>query len=118
MMIRQHLLAMVLGLIALPAWADRHCGPVLDSYYSARQAALDEQTSCSAAIQTAEKRLEETRTNARICGCTSLIEGLDSAIAATLYSDKAAPMVCDEQRAAVLNDTLDERIKALIIACH
>lgn len=108
-------LAPVIVLLTVnPAWADRHCGPVLDSYYHARQAALDTETSCGAAIETTLQRVEETRANARICGCTSLIDGLDSIFAALRESQTT----CDGLRGAILDDALDTRIKALVRACH
>lgn len=100
--------------LACPAWADRHCGPVLDSYYQARNAALAAGVSCTAAIDTATQRIEETRTNARICGCTGLIDALDDVFAAILEPAHA----CDIRRAAVLDDALDARIKALVRDCH
>lgn len=108
------LLAALVIVSACPAWADRHCGPVLDSYYQARNAALDDGASCTAAIDTAMQRLDETRTNARTCGCTGLIDALDGALAAVPDADSA----CETRRAAVLDDGLDARIKALVQDCH
>ncbi len=115
-MLRTLLVAAPVALIALPVWADRHCGPVLESYYQARQAVLDTETSCAAAIETATPRLEAALTNARICGCTPLIEGLEAALD-SLLSDPA-PEACDDRREAILDEDLDALIKGLVEDCH
>lgn len=108
------LLSVIVIVSACPAWADRHCGPVLESYYQARNAALDDGASCTAAIDTAAQRIEQTRTNARICGCSVLIDALDGALAAVLDTQSA----CEIRRTAILDDALDARIKALVQDCH
>lgn len=113
-MLRSHLLAVALCVIASQAGADRHCGPVLDSYYHARQAALEQETSCNAAFQTALQRISEMHANARICGCTSLADGLDTAFSEILEKHVG----WEDRRAAILDSALDARIKAWVQDCH
>lgn len=115
---RTLVISTILLVLAFPARADRHCGPVVDSYYLARQAALDGSLSCSAAIETVRQRLAEVGTNARICGCTALVSGLESAFANLFEDDTALPRTCQDQLAAVVDDDLDSRIKALVADCH
>jgi hypothetical protein len=111
---RAILIALAMALPAFPAWADRHCGPVLDAYYDARLVALDTETSCSAAMEAATQQIEAAMTNARICGCTPLIDALDSVFATALKPNAA----CENRRSAVLDDALDARLKALVADCH
>lgn len=59
-------------LLAEPALADRHCAPVLDLYYQARHAILDEGAACEARLGGAVPRLEEAVRAARDCGCDAL----------------------------------------------
>ena len=99
---------------AFPALADRHCGPVLDSFYQARQAALDTETSCTAAMPLLTQRVQEAQANARICGCTALTDSIDS----LLERLSAADAACDDRRALILDDAADAAIKALVTACH
>lgn len=104
--------------IAGPALADRHCGPVIDSFYQARQAALDESLSCTAALPQIRQRLAEAVAQARICGCTPLRDGLESALAPLVNSTADAPENCPQMRESVLDAALDEVVKGLVADCH
>lgn len=106
------LAAAALLLAPLPALADRHCYPALDSYFAARAAAIDPDRACAEAWAGAAEALGYATTNAQICGCAPLIAGLEGLGDALPEGD----LSCDDALARI-RDAADA-IKDHVTACH
>ena len=98
--------------VPLRAEADRHCAPVLESYYHARTSLLRDGQTCDAALQASLINLAEASAEAGICGCRSLQVSLVELVADIEMSDGS----CAMRRSQVLE--LDQELSQKVEDCH
>lgn len=97
---------LLISFLGGPALADRHCAPVLDHYYQARHAILEEGATCQSRLAGAVPRLEDAALAARNCGCDGLRERVEALLDQVEAGDEGQ---CLQKEAQVLNlaDALD-----------
>ncbi len=103
----------VAAMCALPGagLADRHCNPVVDSYYIARSLVADQTASCVSRRGRALEELAATMRLAVICDCPAAVETIEA-----LTGGLGSAADCTEAQALVWS--ADEAIKSDVEECH
>ena len=97
--------------VVSPAFADRHCYPVLDSYFVIRGYVSGAGQSCPGLSKEVEEELESALDSARICSCTELIDLVDG-----LLSEVQEATTCTALTGLINERTAD--IEETVASCH
>lgn len=92
-------------------WADRHCFPVLDAYYAARQTASSDALDQDARLARLLSKLGAARELSQICSCTQLSEAIDRLIT-------NVESVEDPSSLGLIVLSANESINTAIYECH
>jgi hypothetical protein len=106
------------------AYADRHCAVALDSYYAARQQAINGNSSgkalgCEHDLFQTKILLEEAIGDAKNCGCSQLTQQLESTLLnlnSIIANTPATTDTCESIKNALLEAQIE--LEEALLQCH